>query len=262
MWDLLFPKKCVGCSKKGRYFCPQCTADLKIKTPICPVCGQSAIAGKTHFKCQGKYQLDGLIGGLVYGGTTQRAIKKLKFRFITDLVNELVGIWLEKVPCDNWLVNKFKAEKFIVVPIPLHPQREKWRGFNQSVEIGKRLAKKLKLKFTPHNLERVKKTESQAEMKVTLNQKEIAKILNLETEFDRKEMKRQLLKQKKLELRHKNVSGAFKISPRLQTLKAKLPGKNIILVDDVWTTGATMKECARVLKQVGVGEVWGLTIGR
>jgi ComF family protein len=55
-----------------------------------------------------------------------------------------------------------------------------------------------------------------------------------------------------------NVSGAFVLS----TNSKKIVGSRIILIDDVWTTGATMRECAKTLKEVGVGEVWGITLAR
>jgi len=60
------------------------------------------------------------------------------------------------------------------------------------------------------------------------------------------------------EARLNNMAGAFKAGKRIGIIKDKA----ILLVDDVWTTGATMKEATRVLKQNGVGEVWGLTIAR
>ena len=113
-------------------------------------------------------------------------------------------------------------DDLILVPIPLHTRRKNWRGFNQA-EI---LAKSLSLKFNqPYGeyLARIIETASQVGLK--------------------------------RDERQKNVKEAF----RLRT-GADVSGKNILLVDDVYKSGATMTECCKVLKKEGAGEVWGMAV--
>src|SRR3972149_2825968 len=113
-------------------------------------------------------------------------------------------------------------DDLILVPIPLHTRRKNWRGFNQA-EI---LAKSLSLKFNqPYGeyLARIIETASQVGLK--------------------------------RDERQKNVKGAF----RLRT-GADVSGKNILLVDDVYTSGATMQEACRVLKKAGAKTVWAMAV--
>jgi len=108
--------------------------------------------------------------------------------------------------------------------VPMYLKREKRRGFNQAELIAKELAKKVEVRPLPL-LKKIKDTEDQV----------------------------RLSKEERLE----NVKAVF----------APLSGAtasqgNVLLVDDVFTTGATMKECCKVLKKVGVQKVWGFTIAR
>jgi ComF family protein len=112
----------------------------------------------------------------------------------------------------------------ILVPIPIHWHRENVRGFNQSIEIGKVVAGKMGWKFAPDLLIKEKSTAPQATLSVA----------------DRKQ----------------NLKDVFTVDPKFQ-----IPD-SIILFDDVFTTGSTLKEAAKVLKHAGVGKVWGLTIAR
>ncbi len=212
--DFLFPRCCLGCGQWGKYFCQECLKKIKsVEKPICPVCQKPAIGGKTHPRCQTKYSLDNLTSIFAYEGIVKEAIGQLKYKFITDLAEELIGL-TPKLPY-------FKS--FTLVPIPLHPRRQRWRGFNQAELLGKILARKLGSGIRNDVLIRYKYTKPQVDLKG-------------------KERK-------------KNIRNAFKITP-----KAKL--KKVILFDDVWTTGSTLRECGLVLKKAGVKEVWGLTLAR
>jgi len=116
-----------------------------------------------------------------------------------------------------------KLESDLVVPVPLHWRRLNWRGFNQAEEIAKAIdGQPLRLSKM---LIRTKNTKQQARLK--------------------------------LEERKENVKGAFKVVNR-----DKLKGKRILLMDDVFTTGESMKECCRVLKRAGASQVWGLVLAR
>lgn len=107
--------------------------------------------------------------------------------------------------------------------VPLHFTREIGRGFNQSELLGKGLAGRLSLVYKDDLLYRPSKTNSQVELS-------------------------------KLE-RAENVRGAFKVGD-----KRSVKGAKILIIDDVITTGATVKECAKVLKRAGAKEVWALAL--
>jgi len=228
--DLVFPKKCVTCGREGSYFCPKCLVTVKRVKQICPVCGGSTPFGQAHPFCGKRDCPDGLISLFAYTGVIKDAIHKLKYKFVTDLENEfwrIVKNDLEKREEELTVFKRFSDdEKPMVVPIPLHRLKENFRGFNQSSLFGKRLADLWKLQFSNKILVRRKNVPSQTK----LTQKE----------------------------REENVKGIFFFSPNISISSAL----NILLVDDVWTTGATMKEATRVLKQGGVKRVWGMTIAR
>ncbi len=111
-----------------------------------------------------------------------------------------------------------------LVPVPLYWLRENVRGFNQSIEVGKLISAEMGWKFVPNLLIKNKSTTSQVELSV--------------------------------EERKKNLKGVFSLDSRLN-----IPD-SIILFDDVFTTGSTLHEAAKVLKHAGAKKVWGLTIAR
>lgn len=112
----------------------------------------------------------------------------------------------------------------VLVPIPIYWLRQNVRGFNQSEEIGRMLVQKMGWSFKQNLLIKSKPTASQVELTV--------------------------------EGRTQNLRGAFRVNPDVGV------SNNIVLFDDVFTTGSTLKEAAKVLKRAGVKRVWGLTIAR
>lgn len=227
--DLLFPKKCVGCGRSGSYLCRVCFSKISyVEKPVCPICQRQAVGGKTHPGCAGRYRLDGLIVPLKYKWPINAAIKKIKYKWIYSIEEILVSFIVR----DFW---KSDVPDFdLLVPIPLHAKRKRWRGFNQAEIIASDLAGRFKVKLG-NQLIRNRETKTQ----VGLSKDE----------------------------RKKNISGAFSLRFTSTSLSAsaqgKLPrydlrGKNIALVDDVYTTGATMSEACKVLKKAGAGEVWAL----
>lgn len=116
-------------------------------------------------------------------------------------------------------------EPDLIVPVPLHRKRLRERGFNQALLLAETISRRWKRPLSRHNLQRIRWTEPQ---------------INLPAAE-----------------RATNVRGAFAVTePR------DLKGKKIVLVDDVYTTGSTVKECARVLKKEGAAEVYVVTVAR
>lgn len=225
--DFLFPRRCIGCGKIGNYFCRKCISEIKIITQfICPVCGSPAIDGATHPRCKTRYSLDGLTSFFRYNGVIRKAVKAIKYRFVSDLAKEFVDLIpysiLDSLSKPYTLIPK----PYILVPIPLHPSRLHFRGFNQAEVLGRLLAKRLDILFKTNILKRVKKTTPQVEMK------------------DRKK-------------RLKNMEGVFVVNNL--TMK-QWSNVTIFLFDDVFTTGATLRSAANVLKRRGVKRVWGVVM--
>ena len=114
---------------------------------------------------------------------------------------------------------------FILIPVPLDKKRLKWRGFNQAEEVGKELYKFFNIPLISDCLIKIKQNLPQIE----LSGKQ----------------------------REENTKGVFSVKT-----KELINGKKIVLVDDIYTTGSTMEECAKVLKTVGAKEVLGIVVAR
>lgn len=227
--DLLFPKKCVGCSKLDTYFCQDCVSNILQTDLVCPQCEKLAIGGQTHPICRKRYGLDGLWSLGIYQGPLREAIKQLKYRKVTGLAETLVDItveyWAKYQPFVLDQIKKDRGEGWVVTSVPLHWWRVNNRGFNQSSLIGQMLSKKLGLSYSDA-LKRIRYTKPQVKLRG----------------YDR----------------HQNIKDAFEIS----TSYTLIPKPYILLIDDVWTTGSTLKECCYILKRNGAKKVWAITLAR
>lgn len=174
------------------------------------MCGRLALDGITHLGCKTPYGLDGLTSFFHYEGIIQKAIKAIKYRFVSDLASEFMNL----VPSQSIIYDP----RSILVPIPLHPSRLRFRGFNQAEELGKFL----QIPMRTDLIIRIKKTIPQVEV----NDKE-KRLANMKNVFE-----------------------------------AQGKEDNVLLFDDVFTTGATMRSAALVLKRAGAKRVWGMTMAR
>ena len=228
-FSFLYPKKCVGCGKIGRYFCSECLSKVKIDDVwLCPECNKRSIGGVTHFNCKKDYSLDGMISFFPYKGLVGAGIRSLKYKFLRNLEGEFYKILLsvikEKLKRNQAMdLIDFLKLKPVVIPVPLYWRKLNYRGFNQADIISEIVSKIFNLQFKDGVLIRRKRTKSQAKL----------------SKIERKE----------------NLKLAFLIE------KGKV-FENVLLVDDVWTTGETMRSAGKVLKKSGVKKVWGLTVAR
>ncbi|MEW8050140.1 MAG: ComF family protein [Candidatus Thiodiazotropha sp.] len=138
----------------------------------------------------------------------------LKFQHKLHLVEPLAGLLMEHL-------GEMDERPDVLVPVPLHPLRLRKRGFNQSVEITRVVARQCRLPFDWRLCRRTKETKTQSE----LNEEE----------------------------RRRNISNAFQVC-------ADVKGTHLALVDDVITTGATVTELSRMLKKAGAKrvDVWAI----
>src|SRR3990172_10748665 len=253
--EFLFPKTCVGCGKLGVYFCPSCSQRFSLASPICPMCGRGSIGGIAHVRCRRPLGIDGLVALFAYREGIQVAVKRLKYRFVREMGEAFVDLAHKRI--ESSLVSYFQRDSFRVVPVPLFRTRERRRGYNQAAVLGEFFALRLGLDFAPV-LARVKNTQALAELQVRLSSNEEKaieeKYLSL---AQRRVAQWKLLAEKKSRLRAEEIRGAFKVSEKFKVKNAKL-----LLVDDVWTSGGTMLECAKTLKRTGASRVWGLAFSR
>lgn len=214
--DFLFPKRCVACGRIGNYFCDSCRVKIRPISDterVCPMCGRLAFCGVTHPNCRTRYGIDGLTSFFHYDGPVRKAIKALKYRYVSDLAEEFVG--LTQIP-------EQVGNDSILVPIPLHGTRYRQRGFNQAEVLGRAVAQRLHIPVRTDILRRTRATPPQAEIK---------------------------RRQERLD----NMKSSFASKPVFG---------NIILFDDVCTTGATLRNAASALKRAGAHHIWAMTVAR
>lgn len=222
--DKAVPARCLSCNLPGTYLCPDCQSFLPyLEQPLCPVCTRSAVDGFTHPRCRSRYAPDRLFVPFRYYGITAAAVKKLKYRSATALADFLVGLLVEEMMESGFAF----GQESVLIPVPLHPVKQLERGFNQSALLARSLGKLLKIEVVDGVLKRVRETPSQTKLKG-------------------KE-------------REKNVRGAFGLDKKKGTLFRR---KDIILVDDVFTTGATLRECSRVLKRAGARFIYLVAVAK
>lgn len=201
--DLIFPRNCLGCRHSGHYFCPNCLSQL---SPLSARVPQKPFEGQLSLF---KYQF-----------LIRTAILELKFKFVTDLVDELSDLIVATL-CRDYpnIVAYWQNNHFTLIPVPLHPRRQNWRGFNQSELLGQKLSQHLQITFTNKHLFRTKFVSPQTS-----------------------------LKNKTQRLRN----------PRDSFCLVFPAPANVILFDDVFTTGATLNVAAANFPPVT--KLWSLTI--
>jgi competence protein ComFC len=218
--DLFFPIRCVNCRSSSRYLCSNCVNFLKpVNQPLCPMCCRPNFFGRTHARCHSPLSLDGLISTLHYNPLAKKLITKYKYRFVSSLIpelNEIITTFTDITALEN--------TSWLVISVPLHPKRLRWRGFNQAQQLAQAISASFGWPLAKNIIKRTRYTTPQME----LNGKK----------------------------RRENLIGAFASDSNIHSVK----GKSTLLVDDVFTTGTTLKECAKVLKRHGASKVWGLTL--
>lgn len=233
--DLIFPIECLGCGRDGLWLCGCCFKKIKFKPrQYCLHCKKENDFGQFCPSCGVNYDLDGVWIAAFYDELLiSRAIKDLKYHFITALADDLsrlIILFVDKMiePSRDLKLNSPPAilnfSDNLVVPVALAKKRLRWRGFNQAELLARKVAEKYGLPLDICGLVRVKHKNPQAKLA------EAARLKNIKDCFDWR--------------------------------GGDLKKRSIILVDDVVTTGATLNECAKVLKANGAGEVWGLVVAK
>jgi ComF family protein len=232
--SVLFPAPCRICGSTlvnaSRIpICIPCLESFKpIAEPMCQCCGRPFVSEVAAHASQplcrlcrtNHYGFDSARSFAVYDQKLTGAILLLKYDQVTRL-----GDWFAARLAEVVQNAPDLGRVDLIVPVPLHTDRHRERGYNQAELIARPLAKGLGVKLNPGLLTRTKPRPAQ----LVLSRSE----------------------------HWKSVRGAYAIREGAHVDKLR-----ILLVDDVLTTGATIDSCARVLKQAGAAAVMGLTVGR
>jgi len=150
----------------------------------------------------------------------RQAIQKFKYGRKVSLGKPLGRVLAQG--CRH-LLEQWKVD--VIVPVPLHPKRLRWRGFNQSVLLARQVSAVFHVPVDPFLLKRNIETPPQTQLSE--------------------------------EERRRNVRGAFVVNA-----EKSVEDRSVLLLDDVYTSGATVNECSRCLKRAGAKEVYVLTLAR
>lgn len=206
--DILFPIKCIGCNKKDSYLCEECVLD---------------IPNEHGERLENIYYCFNYQHPLI-----KKAIWDLKYynkKYASQALGKYLYEYNKEYIYDIYQI--YPGQKILVIPVPLHKDREKYRGYNQALQLAKEYIKSSSQDiFELRNdiVEKIKDTGQQARI------------------HNRKK-------------RLKNIQGCFRLKNNIA-----IKNRNIIIIDDVSTTGGTINEMIKILKKAGANNVIGLTV--
>ncbi|MFZ2853520.1 MAG: ComF family protein [Rhodocyclaceae bacterium] len=214
----LLEQDCLLCgAASGKtLLCKACSADLPLlPAQHCPQCALPTPHGERCGRCLSKTPyFDATIASFVYDFPVNKLVQSFKYA--------------HRLALGNWFATQLAARAGdcaadLIIPLPLHPQRLRERGFNQALELARPISAACGWPIDYRSCSRTRHTPAQAELP--------------------------------WRERVRNIRGAFHCS-------TDLSGKRIALVDDVMTTGASLNECARTLKLHGATQVTLLVVAR
>ncbi len=229
----LYPQQCLGCQalvEPQESFCTVCRKFIQpIESPLCLCCGIpfTTAAGPDHLcsRCQSHpppFRQARSWARYHSGETTphplSEAIQSFKYHRNLSAGKTLASLGATYFPLESQAYD-------LIVPVPLHLDRLRWRGFNQALILARAISRARQIKVDPFLLERTRPTVPQTQLSVSE--------------------------------RRANVRSAFAV-----VAPERLKGKRVLLVDDVYTSGATIEECAKVLCHAGAEIVDVFTLAR
>ena len=222
---LLYPPRCLVCKALGESgLCAACAGQITpVAAPFCPVCGQTLLPdaeGCLH--CRRRLPAFARARALgAYDGVLRHAIHQFKYRdrpqMAVPLGHLLAAYARDHAPELNGL--RFDA----LLPMPMHPNRQRQRGYNQSERLARVVGNEISLPLLTKALIRTRPTRPQVGLAG--------------------------------DARRTNLRGAFEVKQPLL-----VAGKTLLLIDDVVTSGSSLHECAVVLKAAGAKAVYALTL--
>lgn len=227
--DVIAPRVCVGCEDEGSWLCASCAAGVEQDPNVCCIgCGRLSRFGATCDRCRRDFPLRGVVAIANYrDSSVQQLIHMVKYASARDAADAFAVLIRDAF--ERTAIATLRTEigdDPLLVPIPLHWRRFAERGFNQSTCIAEVVAASGWGTIVSDGVFRRRKCSlPQATLPNTR--------------------------------RFTNVEDAFTCAD-----PSAVAGRSVVLVDDVVTTGATMAACARELRRVGAGGVWGFAIAR
>ena len=203
----------------GSWLCERCRDRIRrLEEPLCRRCGVELESAQKQCGCRGRLKaLARLRSAVAYEGPIELAVQRFKYDGWRRLAGPLAVLLAERIAIEGLAAQW-------VLPVPLHPDRRRQRGFNQADLLARELRRRLGLGRPPGELVRTRATPPQVG-------------------HDRL-------------WRLENVRGAF------EWHGGDLAGRSLLLIDDVATTGATLDACAAALRASGSGSVIGASVAR
>jgi len=235
LFDWLYPPRCRACrgrilGRDAEYFCEHCREHIQlVGHPLCNVCGRPFpdASGDDH-ECgvclERPPQFIAARAWACYPREDDHPLREVvqKFKYARKVS---LGRPLGRLMARGCQAFLGEIDPDVIVPVPLYPKRLRWRGFNQSVLLAREVSRAYGIPMDPFLLQRRRETAAQTQLAE--------------------------------EERRRNVRGAFMLDP-----DRPIRGKRVLIVDDVYTSGATVNECSRTLKQGGAKEIYVLTLAR
>jgi len=222
--DLIYPPFCLVCKRADEgYLCAECIEKMDaIEPPYCRKCGMPC--EPNEFNCLDCHGREFAFDAARSAGTFDGPLREAIHAFKYQYHLVLAD------PLAEMMVRCFPNTRLagsvdVVVPVPIHRSREIERGFNQSVELARRFCARLSLPLETHAIAKHRKTRHQVDLPE--------------------------------DQRAVNVEGAFKLLD-----SEPVAGKRVLLIDDVFTTGATLNEAAKVVRSAGAASICTYTLAR
>jgi ComF family protein len=227
--DLLFPPHCVACNRFGGWLCANCLQEIDIiQAPTCRRCGLP-LAGTVPTEgglpvCPQCRSLTSKLDGVCAYAFHRGPLREAIHQFKYKDLRDLAAP-LGRLLSEGWVtLSPNDLDVDAIVPVPLHASRLSERGYNQAALLARELGHYLKRPVVEEVLIRVKDTIPQVGLDARA--------------------------------RRDNVHSAF------QCVNSSLAGKQVLLLDDVYTTGSTLEAAADALRTEGVSSIWAFTLAR
>ena len=230
--SFIYPRRCPVCDAivrpRGELICPECRALLSfVREPVCKKCGKElSDPGQEYCLDCSRHSRSYEYGMslLNYTGAATDSIARIKYHNRREYLDYYAA---EAVRQCGSRIRAVAPDA--LVPVPVHPARRRKRGFNQAEILADRIGEKMGIPVVPDLLVRNRKTVPNKNLSPTE--------------------------------RLKNLTAAFSVNDRVYGEMIREGLRRVVIVDDIYTTGATVEACARVLRRAGIEKAWFFTIG-